>query len=141
MSSVNDSNNGNVDNGGLAVELEAGEVLRNWLDGVYDSDDDEEMEEDDVTGLEIVGVSGPNDVIDVTDLECPICFNGFKDGQEVAMFGCDFKHYLCLPCARRWDIGDNCHMCRTVVTEVHTFTGMTFNKGVGTNEDPITISD
>lgn len=100
----------------------------------YDSESDFD---DDV---DIVGTSGGNDIVDVTGLGCPICFEDFKDNQDIVLFGCERPHYLCKPCAVRFNEGDSCHYCRTLVTAVHVFKGKFFDKGEGTAEDPIVIS-
>ena len=110
--------------------------LGNLMHGDDESDDDNG---EDTLGVDVVGLRNDNDIIDVTGLDCPVCYEQFKDKDEIVMFGCSFSHFLCLSCARQWNIRDVCHMCRAPVTTLQIFKGHTFIKGEGTTEDPIVI--
>lgn len=89
----------------------------------------------------MVGVRGGNDIVDATELECPVCYNAFKDNDNIVLFGCNFSHYVCSDCASRFSLGSVCHLCRTPVTSVQVFKCQIFNKGGGTREDPIVINE
>lgn len=90
---------------------------------------------------DMVGVTSDHDIVDATELECPVCYNGFKNNDKIVLFGCNFSHYVCLDCARQFDIGAACHLCRTPVTSAQEFTCQIFDKGEGTREDPIVINE
>lgn len=111
------------------------DILEDWLNYQTDEEDSEE------TMTEAVVVTNNNDVIDVTGLDCPVCFTEFKTDQVVIMFGCSLSHFLCLRCAGRFEVGGPCHFCRAPIDQIHIFKGEVFNKGEGTQADPIIIND
>lgn len=118
--------------------------LGNELNELYNNmmDDDDNMSELSAdNGDETVYVKNETDVVDATGLSCPICYNEFKADDVIAMFGCNFMHFMCAECMSQTTTDDACHLCRTPVTSVQVFKCVTFDKGEGTAEDPVVIND
>ena len=115
--------------------------LGNELNELYNNMMDDDNMSELSNGDETVYVKNETDVVDATGLSCPICYNDFKADDVIAMFGCNFMHFMCAECMSQTTTDDACHLCRTPVTSVQIFKCVMFDKGEGTAEDPVVIND
>ena len=83
-----------------------------------------------------------NEVIDTTEMDCPICYEAFEDGVDVMAFVCgEVNHVVCWECYELLVDAhtDDCPMCRTPATKLMACTSKKFPKPANTPETAIMV--